>query len=362
MAFFSLLLSARGLNPSQVSLVLGLALLARVAVGPVWGAIGDRLGRIRPVLAVASIVACGSVLTILEAHGFWMILTLVMLYGTGASALMPLSDTLTLAASRRLAFDFGRVRAAGSGAFMLAAVGSGFAIASFGTGIIAWLMAAGHAATVLLLPIIPEARRPAQVIVAHAPRPWSIPAFRLLLVSSALIQGAHAAYYALSTLHWRAAGISDRVIGVLWAEGVLAEIIVMLALRGLALRLGPARLIAIGAVGSVIRWTGTALTTDPWALACLQPLHAASFALQYLASIQIITHCVSADRAGMAQSLNAAIGVAAPLGAIMWLAGVLYDGIGGLVFLPMTVIAGSALLLVPRLGRAVAWDRSPTSS
>ena len=46
-----------------------------------------------------------------------------------------------------------------------------------------------------------------------------------LLVASALIQGSHAVYYSLSTLHWRDHGIDEFASSVLWAEGIVAEIV-----------------------------------------------------------------------------------------------------------------------------------------
>ncbi len=356
MAFLAVLLSARGLTATDITLALGMSQLVRVAAGPVWGMAADRIGSVRVVLAVASLVAGVAALALLSLNGFWPLLGMVLLSSAAASALMPLSDTLTLAAARLLNFDFGRVRAAGSGAFIVGAMGAGFAVAVFGSNSIAWLMAAGYGVSIAVLPLVPEARavRTNEVAVA-LPSPLTIPAFRLMLGSSVLIQGAHAAYYALSTLHWRAAGLSDEVVGLLWAEGVLAEIIVLITCRRVVQRLGPAKLIAISAVGSVIRWIGTALFVDPLVLAVLQPLHAVSFTLQYLASIQIMTHCVPGRRAASAQSLNAALGVAGPTGVVMFLSGLIYTQIGGHVFLFMAGIAACSMFLVPGLKRRVAW-------
>ena len=58
--------------------------------------------------------------------------------------------------------------------------------------------------------------------------PFQEPAFRWLLPLSALIQGSHALYYGFSTIHWTAAGLSPGVIGLLWAEGVVVEVLLFL--------------------------------------------------------------------------------------------------------------------------------------
>ena len=58
------------------------------------------------------------------------------------------------------------------------------------------------------------------------------PAFRLAVGCTALIQGAHAAYYGFAALFWRSQGISDTVIGLLIAEGIIAEILLFPAAAG----------------------------------------------------------------------------------------------------------------------------------
>jgi PPP family 3-phenylpropionic acid transporter len=364
MSFFAVLLESRGLEAAQISFILGVAFLARVVAGPVWGALCDRLRQVRPVLAASMVLAGAGTLGVLGVQGFWPLFTVVMLYSVGASALMPLYDLLTLAAARRLKFDFGRVRAVGSCAFMLGALGAGFVVAAVGPQAVAWLMGGFMGVSLLMLPLMPEARERAHM--AHAadigavdsgpdPSPLGIPAFRRMLAVSALLQGAHAAYYALSTLHWRAAGLSDQVIGLLWAEAVLAEILIFVFCRKAIARLGPANLMVIGAVGATVRWTGTALSTDPFVLAALQPLHAASFTLPYLAALQVMGHCVPVRRAASAQSLNAAIGMALPTGVLMFVSGLLYARVGGLVFLAMAALTLASLGLIPRLRRSVVW-------
>lgn len=359
MAFLAALLADRGLQAAEISFILGVAFLARVVAGPAWGALCDRLGQVRPVIAASMVLAVVGTLCVLAVHGFWPLFAVVMLYSVGASALMPLYDLLTLAAARRFKFDFGRVRAVGSCAFMLGALGAGFVVAAAGPQAVAWLMGGFIGVSLLMLPLMPEAGERAHVVhtgdIGPEPKPLGILAFRQMLAVSALLQGAHAAYYALSTLHWRAAGLSDQVIGLLWAEAVLAEILVLVFCRRIIARLGPANLMVIGALGATVRWVGTALSTDPFVLAALQPLHAVSFTLPYLAALQVMGHCVPARRAASAQSLNAAIGVALPTGVLMFVSGLLYARVAGLAFLAMAALTLLSLTLIPRLRRSVAW-------
>jgi PPP family 3-phenylpropionic acid transporter len=171
-------------------------------------------------------------------------------------------------------------------------------------------------------------------------------AFRLAVGCTALIQGAHAAYYGFAALFWRSQGISDTVIGLLIAEGIVAEILLFARGRRLIERLGPAGLTACAAGASILRWTATAFALPLPVLAAVQLLHASTFAMQHLSAMMVLGHFIPKERAATAQAVHAALGYGAPAGLMMLLSGWLYARYGGLVFLTMAVVGGSAILLV----------------
>jgi PPP family 3-phenylpropionic acid transporter len=180
------------------------------------------------------------------------------------------------------------------------------------------------------------------------------PAFRLAVGCTALIQGAHAAYYGFAALFWRSQGLSDTVIGLLIAEGIIAEILLFARGRRLVERLGPAGLTACAAAASVLRWTITAFAPPLPVLAAVQLSHAATFAMQHLSAMLVLSRFVPAERAATAQALHSALGYGAPTGVMMLLSGWLYARYGGLMFLAMAVAAGLTLPLVGPLARLTA--------
>jgi MFS transporter, PPP family, 3-phenylpropionic acid transporter len=88
-------------------------------------------------------------------------------------------------------------------------------------------------------------------------------------------------------------------------------------------------------------------------LAAVQLLHAATFAMQHLSAMLVLSRSVPPERAGTAQALHAALGYGAPGGLLVLLAGFLYSRFGGLAFLAMAAIGGSALLLVRPLSASI---------
>ena len=182
---------------------------------------------------------------------------------------------------------------------------------------------------------------------------FAIRPFRLTVLASALIQGAHAAYYGFAPLFWRAQGLSDGVIGMLIAEGIVAEVALFAWGRRLIERLGPAGLTACAATASVVRWSVMAFAPPLALLAVIQLLHAATFAMQHLSAMLVLSRSVPPERAATAQALHAALGYGAPGGLLVLLAGFLYARFGGLAFLAMAAIGGAALLLVRPLSVSI---------
>ncbi len=348
--FLPLWFADHGLSAAAIGQVLGAAALLRVLAGPGWGNAADRLGRRRPVLATAGCAATGLALLYPFTSGFLPLLLVAAGQGIAAAALNPLIDSLSLALAREGRMEYGPVRSVGSAAYMLASAAAGWLLARTGSGLVPWLLALLYGAAAASTLTLPEARTPpaaAQPLAGLAL--LRLPGFRLAVAGTALIQGAHAAYYGFAALLWRHQGLSDTVIGLLIAEGIVAEVLLFARGRRLIERLGPSGLTACAAAASVLRWSVTAFAPPLPVLVAVQPLHAATFAMQHLSAMLLLTRSVPPERAATAQALHTALGYGAPTGLMMLLAGALFARFGGLSFLVMAAVGGSALLLVPRL-------------
>lgn len=356
--FLPAILSAQGMSPAEVGVLLAVAAGVRLVAGPAGGRLADALGDARVLLvagsALAALAACGFLLP----AGFGLLLLVMALHSAAFAPVVPLTDALALAASRAPGgFDYARVRAAGSIAFMLAAIVVGQAVALAGIQAAAWLLVAGLAATSLAALALPgRAPRAGRAVArgwAGFLAPLRIPAVRRLMLVSALIQGSHALYYGFGTLHWQAAGLGAGLIGGLWAVGVLAEVALFLWGRGLVARLGPVGLSLVAAGAGVLRWGVTALTVDPWLLVPAQMLHAATFGMQHLATMAVLARVVPPAEAGTAQTLHAALGVGLWMGLLALACGPLYAAVGGAGFWAMAVLCLLALPASLALGRAL---------
>jgi MFS transporter, PPP family, 3-phenylpropionic acid transporter len=356
MPFLPVVLAAQGLSPQQIALLLAGASAVRLLAAPAVGRGADGVGDARSVLLLAAALASLAVTGFALAEGFAALLLVALLHALVNAPVVPLTDALCLGAARERGFDYGRVRSAGSLSFILAAVAAGQAVGLFGVTSVVWLASGALALTALAARGLPAGRA--------GPRggggfraPFAFPAFRRLLPVSALIQGSHALYYGFATLHWQAAGLSPGTIGLLWAEGVVAEVALFLWGRPLVQRLGASGMAMLAAAAGLLRWSVTAETSWLPALAAVQLLHAVTFGAQHLAAMRVLAGLPPAQ-AATAQTLHASLGVGLASGLLTFASGPLYAALGGRGF---WVMAGLCALALPLAWRLAPANRDATT-
>lgn len=354
--FFSGWLRLQGLDAADIGWIAGLALGARLALGPLIAFWSDRRRDWRDGVRLMSFVLAAGAASLLVAPGAGGVALSAAIVLWSFGVLLPLADAGALAEARAGALDFGRTRALGSGAFLVSALLGGEILTRAGVAATPAVMAAAAAATfgaALLLPARPGADRASAGAFREAGRLFASRTFLLLLAASAMIQGSHAVYYALSVLHWTDLGYSPRVIGLLWATGVIAEILLLTRMKSVALRLGPASLLALGAAGGVVRWLAISLE-PPLALVFLvQTLHALTFAAAYMGAIAFIERAVPQRLAATALTLNATLGVGAATGLATVVAGELFAAEGAeAAYRLMAAMAAIGLVAASALGRS----------
>jgi PPP family 3-phenylpropionic acid transporter len=351
--FIPPLMASAGLSAGEVGGVLATGAAMRLVSGPAGGRLADALDHPRAVMAGGALIAALAACLYGLAQGVPGFLAANLLMAIGFAAVVPLGDAMALRAAREEGWDYGRVRALGSVAFIATAALGGWLVEHAGPGSVAWLLAGAMAASGLAALSLPAARAPARRGGGAFRTVAALPAFRRILLVAALIQGSHAAYYAFGSIHWEQAGVPATAIGLLWAWSVVAEVALFAWGRGLAERLGARGLAVVAAGAGLLRWGITAETVALPALALAQALHAATFGAMHLATMRVMQQAIPQAVAGTAQTL-----LAAGIGGVMMVAtlaaGQGYAAFGPAVFWGMAAMCGLGALAVSRLSGAEA--------
>ena len=119
----------------------------------------------------------------------------------------------------------------------------------------------------------------------------------------------------------QAAGIDAAIIGALWAEGVIAEIILFIYSGKLVQRTGPVAFLVLAAGAGIIRWSVLGATTDLAALVAVQGFHAFTFGAAHVAAMHFIAREIPAEFTATAQSLYSSFAVGTTMALALLAAG-----------------------------------------
>lgn len=352
--FWPVWLESRGLSAAEIGYVLAAAFWPRILTSLAIPAMADRLGERRRPMILLSAATLGGLLLFSLAIDLWALLALSVVTGATWAGILPLGEALVLREAARRELDYGRIRLWGSLTFILAAIGIGRWLEVSTPAIVLWSIVVTVGVTLLACMLLPEHDQPER---SRAPggirRLVGQPGFVVFVAAAGLIQVSHALYYGFATLHWREAGLGELVIGGLWAEGVVAEIVLFACAAPLLRRCGPVRLLTLAGGLTALRWCLTALGTDLALLVAAQALHAASFGAVHLAAMHYLRDRTPPDLHASAQGVYAALGTALPFALLTPVAGWLFGVVGGAAFWAMAAIAlgGTALAATRKPGR-----------
>jgi PPP family 3-phenylpropionic acid transporter len=367
--FFPRWLEARGVRGVAQGVILAAVPAMNLLAPPAFGFLADVLGARVRLLRLACAGAClvFSLLTLAAALGlelgFVTLLVAALSFAFFRAPMVQMADVVALELSAGGSTSYGSLRLWGSLGFALMAMAAG-----------AWIDPAhpaqlpGVTAAALLtafaislsLPSSPAPRGeglgaergPAGALRERVGALLRARDFRFFLAASFLAQSAHVAYDVCFSRHMSEIGVSRSMIGVFWAVGVFAEILLMALSGRLLARVSPPTLLAVGFVGASLRWALLASVRSFPVLIAIQPLHAVSFGLVWISSLAYTRERAPPQILATAQGLfTATVGAGSVLGMLVW--SELHDRAGGaLTFGAASAVASLAFVLAVRFARS----------
>ena len=355
MPYFGLYLAWLGLAPWAIGSLLAVGQVTRVFAPNLWAWWADRRGRSIDLLRWALALAVLSFAGLFVAREYLTLLIVLAVHSFFVSAAMPLFESLTLGHLRGQYGRYGAIRLWGSVGFIVAVLLVGWALDRIGIANLIWMVLLPiAAAAVFALAIYPAAapvHQDGEPIFAIVKRPEVV----ALLSAGFLMCVAHGPLYVFYSIYLDQAGYSKTAVGALWSLGVIAEILVFLAMPHWLSRFTP-RVILLASFGlATLRFLMIGWGVESLAVLIIaQVLHAASFGSFHAAALAVINHLFQGPRHVRGQALFSSLtyGAGSAVGSL--LAGALWQSVGPQwTYTAASLSAACGLLLVLWRGRAL---------
>ena len=322
--FFPLWLSSKGFTERYIAIILATSVLTKLLANPFFAGLGDKYGNRKIPMLYLSFISTIILFSLNIFNSLYLIAFMAITSWALFAPLMPLTESLTTTAIKKYNFDYGNTRLWGSVSFIIIAFFGGIIIEKYGLKYVPILMTIGALflfLSIIIMPTIPSlpARKKFSTYALLKNRNF----FPFLLACGA-IQSSHGIYYGFSTIYWKSIGLSETVIGALWAEGVVFEIILLAYFYKFKNYTSPKIFIIIAGVMAIIRWTLMAYADTILFIALIQTLHAFTFGLTHLAAINFISEVMPVRAQAKSQALYSAISMGAFLAVSISVSGDLY--------------------------------------
>lgn len=319
--YWPLYLKALGEGPAEIGQIMAILAATRIVSPNLWGWLADRTGRTLGLIRWATFLTLGSFSLMFRAEDFMTMALVVLVFSFFWNPTLPLFETLTLAHLQQAAQYYSRIRLWGSIGFILAVAALGKALEGvFAIACLPQLIFLLFAALWVNCLLVPPA-----AAGAHGERPSSVMGiFKQrgvigLLLACLLLQISHGPYYVFFSVYLQGQGYTSGETGLLWALGVLAEIVLFAFAPRLMERVS-LRGIFLGSLAlSTSRWLLIAWGIDHLVLILLaQGLHAASFGSAHAASIHLVHRHFRGRHHGKGQALYSSLsfGLGGALGSL----------------------------------------------
>ncbi|MDO7910235.1 MFS transporter [Pseudomonas monteilii] len=319
--FLALYFDHLGFAPARIGELVAIPMLMRCVAPNLWGWLGDRSGRRLLIVRLGALSTLASFALIFFGASYAWLALVMALHAFFWHAVLPQFEVITLAHLQGQTSRYSQVRLWGSIGFILAVIGLGglferFSLNVYPVAVV--LIMAGIVVASLWVPNAqppePTERQPTGGFLAQLGAPGVLAFY----VCVALMQFSHGPYYTFLTLHLEHLGYTRGAIGLLWALGVVAEVLMFLLMARVFQRFSVQQVLCASFLLAALRWLLLGeLAQVPAVLLFAQLLHAATFGCFHAAAIAFVQGSFGARQQGQGQALYAALaGTGGALGAL----------------------------------------------
>lgn len=353
--FLALYFHHLGFSAARIGELIAIPMIMRCLAPSLWGWLGDRTGQRLLIVRLGALATAVCFTGIFLRQDYLWLAIVMALHSFFWHAVLPQFEAITLAHLGERSARYSQVRLWGSVGFIATVVGLGWYLDGRSLDLYPAAMLGIMIAIFCCSLLVPDPPRLTQQESGEQGggflrqlRQPGVPAFFL---SAALMQLSHGPYYTFLSLHLEALGYSRGTIGLMWALGVLAEIILFMVMTRVLARLSLKQLLVGSFLLASLRWLLLGTLADQLAvLVVAQLLHAATFGSFHVAAVHFVQRQFSAQSQGQGQAFYATLsGLGGALGALY--AGYSWNTLGPALTFALASLATllAAGLLISRL-------------
>jgi PPP family 3-phenylpropionic acid transporter len=319
--YFGLYLQSLNFSAWDIGLLMSQMQLMRMFGPNLWGWLADRHGRRMGIVRLAGVIALAGF-----SAFFWLdrlpgMLVAMALLAFFWSAALPLVETLTFDHLREERGRYSRVRLWGSIGFIVAVMGTGALldqVSPVGVLWVCWGILLGILLFSLVLPDV--------AMAPHVPDGQPIvgilrqPRVAALMAACLAMSAAHGAFYVFYSIHLDGHGYTRTEVGMLWALGVLAEIVVFLWMADLARRFSLRTILLACFATAVLRFLLMGWGVESvFVMVLVQLMHGLTFGAYHASAIAAVNAWFPGRTQGRGQALYSSLsfGAGGLLGALI---------------------------------------------
>ncbi|MGV8920915.1 MAG: MFS transporter [Pseudomonas sp.] len=319
--FLALYFDHLGFSSARIGELVAIPMLMRCIAPNLWGWLGDYSGRRLTIVRFGAVCAVLTFSLILFNKSYAWLAMVMALHAFFWHAVLPQFEVITLAHLQGQTSRYSQIRLWGSVGFILTVVALGRLFEWFSLDIYPQALLfilCGIVASSWWVPNAQPAPTAKQSGAEGFLKQLAQPGALAFYACVALMQLSHGPYYTFLTLHLEHLGYSRGTIGVLWAVGVVAEVVMFMLMSRILQRFSVRRVLLVSFLLAAVRWLllGNFAEHLP-VLIFAQLLHAATFGSFHASAIHFVQRSFGPRQQGQGQALYAALaGTGGALGAL----------------------------------------------
>ena len=330
--YWSLYLKSLGFNSLTIGALIAILPATKLIAPYLCGWLADHTRRSMLIIRVTSILALLSFSLVFISQQLWWLTFAMLLFSFFWNAILPQFEVMTLNHLGNDTHRYSMIRLWGSLGFIVIVVLMGDLLQHYEIDLIPLVVLIAFICISLSSFIVPE-----KLNTPHAEHSsiWHVikqPKVLAFLVVCFLMLCSHGPYYTFYTIYLQEQGYSSYMIGVLWAVGVLAEVIVFLLMHRLLPVFGARKLLIATLLLTTLRWLIIGFFVNDLSMLFLaQLIHAFSFGVFHSVGISLVHEYFTGSHQGRGQAIYASTSYGAGVAVGSLVSGAVWDQWGASV-------------------------------